>query len=61
MMTIPGKEDQQNLGVQVGGADEQHKEENYSGQGPQRWTLDQWKSVFWSDESKFEIFGSISL
>ena len=22
------------------------------------WTLDQWKSVLWSDESKFEIFGS---
>ncbi|KAL6468775.1 hypothetical protein MHYP_G00222990 [Metynnis hypsauchen] len=21
------------------------------------WTLDQWKSVLWSDESKFEIFG----
>ncbi|CAJ0940501.1 unnamed protein product [Ranitomeya imitator] len=27
---------------------EEHKE----------WTLDQWKSVLWSDESKFEIFGS---
>ena len=23
-----------------------------------QWTLDQWKSVLWSDESKFEIFGS---
>ena len=23
-----------------------------------RWTLDRWKSVFWSDESKCEIFGS---
>ncbi|CAJ0954523.1 unnamed protein product [Ranitomeya imitator] len=22
------------------------------------WTIDQWKSVLWSDESKFEIFGS---
>ena len=22
------------------------------------WTLDQWKSVLWSDESKCEIFGS---
>ncbi|CAJ0955163.1 unnamed protein product [Ranitomeya imitator] len=22
------------------------------------WTLDQWKSVLWSDDSKFEIFGS---
>ena len=22
------------------------------------WTLDQWKSVLWSDESKYEIFGS---
>ncbi|CAJ0960775.1 unnamed protein product [Ranitomeya imitator] len=22
------------------------------------WTLDQWKSVLWSDQSKFEIFGS---
>ncbi|KAF0046089.1 hypothetical protein F2P81_002618 [Scophthalmus maximus] len=22
------------------------------------WTLDQWKSLLWSDESKFEIFGS---
>ncbi|KAI5086166.1 hypothetical protein C0J45_24088, partial [Silurus meridionalis] len=22
------------------------------------WTLDQWKSALWSDESKFEIFGS---
>ncbi|CAJ0950767.1 unnamed protein product [Ranitomeya imitator] len=22
------------------------------------WTLDQWKSMLWSDESKFEIFGS---
>ena len=21
------------------------------------WTLDQWKSVLWSDESKYEIFG----
>ena len=24
----------------------------------EQWTLDQWKSVLWSDESKFEIFGS---
>ena len=24
----------------------------------EQWTLDRWKSVFWSDESKFEIFGS---
>ena len=24
----------------------------------EQWTLDWWKSVFWSDESKFEIFGS---
>ena len=23
-----------------------------------QWTLDRWKSVLWSDESKFEIFGS---
>ena len=23
-----------------------------------QWTLDQWKSVLWSDDSKFEIFGS---
>ena len=23
-----------------------------------RWTLNRWKSVLWSDESKFEIFGS---
>jgi hypothetical protein len=23
-----------------------------------QWTLDQWKSVLWSDESKFELFGS---
>ena len=23
----------------------------------ERWTLHQWKSVHWSDESKFEIFG----
>jgi hypothetical protein len=23
-----------------------------------QWTLDWWKSVLWSDESKFEIFGS---
>ena len=25
------------------------------------WRLDQWKSVLWSDESKFEIFGSTCL
>ena len=24
---------------------------------PEQWTLDQWKSVLWSDESKCEIFG----
>ena len=24
----------------------------------EQWTLDQWKSVLWSDEYKFEIFGS---
>ena len=24
----------------------------------EQWTLDQWKYVLWSDESKFEIFGS---
>ena len=24
----------------------------------EQWTLDWWKSVLWSDESKFEIFGS---
>ena len=24
----------------------------------EQWTLDWWKSVFWSDESKFEIFSS---
>ena len=24
----------------------------------ERWTLDWWKSVLWSDESKYEIFGS---
>ena len=24
----------------------------------EQWTLDQWKSVLWSDESKYEIFGS---
>jgi hypothetical protein len=24
----------------------------------EQWTLDQWKSVLWSDESKFEILGS---
>ena len=24
----------------------------------EQWTLDQWKSVLWSDESKFEIFCS---
>ena len=24
----------------------------------EQWTLDQWKSVLWSDEPKFEIFGS---
>ena len=24
----------------------------------EQWTLDRWKSVFWSDESKFEIFGT---
>ena len=24
----------------------------------EQWTLDRWKSVFWSDESKCEIFGS---
>ena len=24
----------------------------------EQWTLDQWKSVLWSDESQFEIFGS---
>ena len=23
----------------------------------EQWTLDRWKSVLWSDESKFEIFG----
>ena len=23
-----------------------------------QWTLDRWKSVLWSEESKFEIFGS---
>ena len=23
-----------------------------------QWTLDWWKSVLWSDESEFEIFGS---
>ena len=23
----------------------------------EQWTLDQWKSVLWSDESKYEIFG----
>ena len=23
-----------------------------------QWTLDWWKSVLWSDDSKFEIFGS---
>ena len=26
-----------------------------------QWTLDRWKSVLWSDVSKFEIFGSNSL
>jgi hypothetical protein len=24
----------------------------------EQWTFDRWKSVLWSDESKFEIFGS---
>ena len=24
----------------------------------EEWTLDRWRSVLWSDESKFEIFGS---
>ena len=24
----------------------------------EQWTLDQWKSVLWSDESKFQIFDS---
>ena len=24
----------------------------------EQWTLERWKSVLWSDESKFEIFGS---
>ena len=24
----------------------------------EQWTLDRWKSVLWSDESNFEIFGS---
>jgi hypothetical protein len=24
----------------------------------EQWTLDQWKPVLWSDESKFESFGS---
>ena len=24
----------------------------------EQWTVDWWKSVLWSDESKFEIFGS---
>ena len=24
----------------------------------EQWTLDRWKSVLWTDESKFEIFGS---
>ena len=24
----------------------------------EQWTLDRWKSILWSDESKFEIFGS---
>ena len=24
----------------------------------EQWTLDWWKSVLWSDESKYEIFGS---
>ena len=24
----------------------------------EQWTLDRWKSVLWSDESKFEMFGS---
>jgi hypothetical protein len=28
---------------------------------PKQWTLERWKSVLWSDESKFEIFGSTHL
>ena len=24
----------------------------------EQWTLDRWKSALWSDESKFEVFGS---
>ena len=28
------------------------------GQEYEQWTLDRWKSVLWSDEYKFEIFGS---
>ena len=28
------------------------------GQETHEWTLDQWKSVLWPDESKFQIFGS---
>ena len=24
----------------------------------EQWTLDRWKTVLWSDESKFDIFGS---
>ena len=26
----------------------------------EQWALDRWKSVLWTDESKFEIFGSNS-
>jgi hypothetical protein len=29
------------------------------GKKHEQWTLDRWKSVLWSDESKLEIFGSI--
>ena len=34
------------------------QEEELFGPRNKEWTLDRWKSVLWSDESKFEIFGS---
>ena len=33
-----------------------HQEETWA-KTHKHWTLDRWKSVLWSDESKFEIFG----
>ena len=38
--------------------EKQQAEEICLGQETHEWTLHQWKSVLWSDESKFEISGS---